>query len=68
MKSGDKKKIIWIAVIAVFAYWNRDLLFKPVSTKLDADDNAINRAIAKLKLGSVAVKSTPKEVKESVNA
>ena len=68
MPKINRTKALWIAVSALFVYWNRDLIFKPISSDLDADDSSINRAIAKLRLGNVSVKSTPKEVKESVDA
>jgi hypothetical protein len=52
--------------IVVLIYANRGTFHpskEPLNAKDDSDD-AINRAISKLKSGGVAVKSTPEEVKE----
>ena len=54
--------------VIMLIYANRGPLHpskEPLNAKEDSDD-AIDRAISKLKSGGVAVKSTPEEVKTSV--
>ena len=54
--------------VIMLIYANRGSLHpnkEPLNAKEDSDD-AIDRAISKLKSGGVEVKSTPEEVKESV--
>lgn len=66
-KKQIKNGLIVLGVI-VLIYANRGTLHpskEPLNAKEDSDD-AIDRAISKLKSGGVAVKSTPEEVKTSV--
>jgi hypothetical protein len=54
--------------VAIVIYSNRGTLH-PTKAPLDADkgtDDAITRALNKLKVGGVEVKSTPEEVKQAV--
>jgi hypothetical protein len=67
----SKKQItnVFIALgVLVLIYANRGSLHpmkEPLNAKEDSDD-AIDRAISKLKSGGVAVKSTPEEATKSV--
>jgi hypothetical protein len=67
----SKKHISVILVVfgvAVIIYSNRGTLH-PMKAPLDADNgsaDAITRALDKLKVGAVDVKSTPEEVKQAV--
>jgi hypothetical protein len=66
-KKQIKNGLIVLGVI-ILIYANRGTLHpskEPLNAKEDSDD-AIDRAISKLKSGGVAVKSTPEEVKTSV--
>jgi hypothetical protein len=66
-KKQIKNGLIVLGVI-ILIYANRGTLHpskEPLNAKEDSDD-AIDRAIGKLKSGGVAVKSTPEEVKTSV--
>jgi len=66
-KKQIKNGLIVLGVI-VLIYANRGTLHpskEPLNAKEDSDD-AIDRAISKLKSGGVVVKSTPEEVKTSV--
>lgn len=66
-KKQIKNGLIVLGVI-ILIYANRGTLHpskEPLNAKEDSDD-AIDRAISKLKSGGVAVKSIPEEVKTSV--
>lgn len=54
-----------IALIAILIYANRGSI-NPIKKPLDADndsDDAIGRALSKIKTGSVKVNSTPEDVR-----
>lgn len=68
LKKKDIVTLLVIAGVVIVIYSNRGTL-NPVKASLDADngnDDAITRALNKLKVGGVDVKATPEEVKKAV--
>jgi hypothetical protein len=68
LKKKDIATLLVIAGVAIVIYSNRGTLH-PTKAPLDADkgtEDAITRALNKLKVGGVDVKSTPEEVKQAV--
>lgn len=68
LKKKDITTILIVVGVAIVIYSNRGSLH-PTKAPLDADkgsDDAITRALNKLKVGGVDVKETPEEVKKAV--
>jgi hypothetical protein len=68
LKKKDIVTLIVVAGVAIVIYYNRGTLH-PTKAPLDADngkEDAITRALNKLKVGGVDVKETPEEVKKAV--
>lgn len=68
LKKKDLVTLLVIAGVVIVIYSNRGTL-NPVKVSLDANngnEDAITRALNKLKVGGVDVKSTPEEVKKAV--
>ena len=68
LTNKEIKTYALIGLIAILIYANRGNLF-PIKKPLDADsnsDDAIDRALAKIKVGSVSVKETPEDVRRSI--
>lgn len=68
LKKKDIVTLLVVAGVAIVIYSNRGTLH-PTKAPLDADngnEDAITRALNKLKVGGVDVKPTPEEVKKAV--
>jgi len=68
LKKKDIVTLLVVAGVVIVIYSNRGTLH-PTKAPLDADngnEDAITRALNKLKVGGVDVKSTPEEVKKAV--
>ena len=68
LKKKDIVTLLAVTAVLIVIYSNRGTLH-PTKAPLDADkgtDDAITRALNKLKVGGVDVKETPEEVKQAV--
>lgn len=68
LKKKEITTLLIVFGVAVVIYSNRGSL-NPIKAPLDADkgsEDAITRALNKLKVGGVDVKDTPEEVKKAV--